>query len=136
MPTCVRPPSTCSTPTFDACSWKTRGGWSASFRKQTSRTPSALDAYKHENHGDRPSAMSTADAVGATRRALVGPLLIAGEDASRMDGALHVAQLLARRDRVNAHVLTVVRPLALPASLFAAVDQDAWAEVRRQQQLA
>jgi len=53
-----------------------------------------------------------------------------------MDGALHVAQLLARRDRVNAHVLTVVRPLALPASLFAAVDQDAWAEVRRQQQLA
>ena len=27
-----------------------------------------------------------------------------------MDGALHVAQLLARRDRVNAHLLTVVRP--------------------------
>jgi nucleotide-binding universal stress UspA family protein len=47
-----------------------------------------------------------------------------------------VAQLLARRDRVNAHVLTVVRPLALPASLFAAVDRDAWEEVRRQQQLS
>jgi hypothetical protein len=53
-----------------------------------------------------------------------------------MDGALHVAQLLARRDRVNAHVLTVVRPLALPASLFSAVEQDAWEEARRQQQLA
>ena len=53
-----------------------------------------------------------------------------------MEGALHVAQLLARRDRVNAHVLTVVRPLALPASLFAPGDRDAWEEVRRQQQLA
>jgi nucleotide-binding universal stress UspA family protein len=49
---------------------------------------------------------------------------------------LRLAQLLARRDRVNAHVLTVIRPLALPASLFAAVDQDAWEEARRQQQLA
>jgi nucleotide-binding universal stress UspA family protein len=47
-----------------------------------------------------------------------------------------VAQLLARRDRVNAHVLTVVRPLALPAALFAAVDQGAWEESRLQQQLA
>lgn len=53
-----------------------------------------------------------------------------------MDGALRVAQLLARRDRVNAHVVTVVRPLSLPASLFPALDRDAWMEVRRQQQLS
>jgi hypothetical protein len=43
-----------------------------------------------------------------------------------VDGALRVTHLLARRDRVNAHVLTVVRPLALPASLFAPGDHDAW----------
>jgi len=47
-----------------------------------------------------------------------------------------VAQFLGRRDRVNVHLLTVVRPLAFPASLFAGVDQDAWEDVRRQQQLA
>jgi nucleotide-binding universal stress UspA family protein len=52
-----------------------------------------------------------------------------------MEGALRVAQMLARRDRVNAHVLTVVRPLALPESLFAPGDHDAWEELRRQQQL-
>ena len=80
--------------------------------------------------------MSTAGAVAAARRTLVGPLLVAAEDASPVEGALRVAQLLARRDRVNAHVVTVVRPLALPASLFASGDHDAWEEFRRQQQLA
>lgn len=75
-------------------------------------------------------------AVAAARRALVGSLLVAGEDASPIDGALRLAQLLARRDRVNAHVLTVVRPLPLPGALFAAIDRDAWDEVRRQQQLS
>jgi len=79
--------------------------------------------------------VSTRETVATARRALVGPILIAGEDASPIDGALHMAQLLARRDRVNAHLLTVVRPLALPSSLFAAVDQDALEEARRQQQL-
>ena len=80
--------------------------------------------------------MSTRGAAAASRRAFAGPLVIAGEDASPIDGALRVAQLLARRDRVNAHVLTVVRSLALPASLFAAVDRDAWEEVRQQRQLS
>ena len=80
--------------------------------------------------------MSTEPAVATARRTLVGPIVVAGEDATPTDGALRVAQLLARRDRVNAHVLTVVRPLALPSSLLSGVDQDAWQEVRRQQQLA
>lgn len=79
--------------------------------------------------------MSTASAGTNTRRALIGPILVAAEDASPIDGALHVAQLLARRDRVNAHLVTVVRPLALPTSLFAPGDRDAWEELRRQQQL-
>ena len=80
--------------------------------------------------------MSTEPAVATARRTLHGPIVVAGEDATPTDGALRVAQLLARRDRVNAHVLTVVRPLALPSSLLSGVDQDAWQEVRRQQQLA
>jgi nucleotide-binding universal stress UspA family protein len=82
------------------------------------------------------SAVSTPGAAAASRRAFAGPLLIAGEEASPIDGALRLAQLLARRDRVNAHVLAVVRPLALPDSLFAAVDRDTWEDVRRQQQLS
>jgi nucleotide-binding universal stress UspA family protein len=80
--------------------------------------------------------VSTRGAAAASRRAFVGPLLVAGEEASPIDGALHVAQLLARRDRVNAHVLSVVRPLALPASLFAADDHNGWEDGRRQQQLS
>ena len=80
--------------------------------------------------------MNTRGAAAASRRGLVGPILVAGEETSPIDGALHVAQLLARRDRVNAHVLTVVRPLALPASLFAAIDREEWEEGRRQRQLS
>lgn len=50
-------------------------------------------------------------------RSLVGPLLIAGQDAGYMRGALCVAEILERRDRVNAHVLGAVPALALPQLL-------------------
>jgi hypothetical protein len=67
------------------------------------------------------------------QRGHAGPLLIAGEDADYACGALHVAELLARRDRVNAHVLGVVRPLVFPVSVLPDVDRDAldrWREQR------
>ena len=80
--------------------------------------------------------MNDAENSPPPRRGLISPLLVAGEETSSIDGALHVAQLLARRDDVNAHVLTVVRPLTLPASLLADVDREAWEEGRRQRQLA
>ena len=50
------------------------------------------------------------------RRNLVGPLLIAGEEGRPLNGAIRLAEALARRDGVNAHVVSVVRPLALPLS--------------------
>lgn len=71
----------------------------------------------------------------AARRALRGPIIVAGEEASPLDGALRLGQELARRDLVNVHVLTVVRPLALPAPLLAGADRDAWEKGRRQRQL-
>jgi nucleotide-binding universal stress UspA family protein len=80
------------------------------------------------------------DTTGASdgaspRRTHTGPLLIAGEDADHTRGVLHVAELLARRDQVNAHVLGVVRPLAFPASLFADLDRDALEDGRRRMHL-
>src|SRR5512146_1170533 len=48
------------------------------------------------------------------RRALHGPVLIAGLDDATMFGALRFSELLARRDRLNAHVLGVIRPTDSP----------------------
>ena len=56
------------------------------------------------------------------RRALTGPLLVAGRDDDVTGGALTIAELLARRDRVNAHVLTLVPPLPFTASLLTDID--------------
>jgi nucleotide-binding universal stress UspA family protein len=67
------------------------------------------------------------------QRTHTGLLLIAGEDADYTRGALHVAELLARRDRVNAHVVGVVRPLALPPPLLVEVDHEALENGRRRQ---
>src|SRR5688500_5664899 len=67
------------------------------------------------------------------QRTHTGPLLIAGEDADYTRGALHVAELLARRDHVNAHVLGVVRPLAFPMPLLVEVDHEALENGRRRQ---
>ena len=84
---------------------------------------------------DSPPVEDVANPLPPARRALLGPLLVAGEETSPIDGALHLAHLLARRDHVNAHVLTVVRPLALPAPLLTDADRAAWEEGRRQRQL-
>jgi nucleotide-binding universal stress UspA family protein len=90
------------------------------------------DPFKH----DARVPGHAEDRAVAARRALVETLLVAGEDASPIDGALHLSQLLARRDRINVHVLTVVRPLAVPASLFSVVERETLEHARRQRQLA
>jgi hypothetical protein len=43
--------------------------------------------------------------AGTSRQRLTGPLLIASEDGTSVAGALRLAQLLARRDGVHAHVM-------------------------------
>ena len=88
-------------------------------------TQTTLDA-------DRVEASADVDAA-APQRTHTGPLLIAGEDADYTRGALHIAELLARRDRVNAHVLGVVRPLPFPTPLLAKIDHDALENGRRRQ---
>jgi nucleotide-binding universal stress UspA family protein len=65
------------------------------------------------------------------QRAHAGPLLVAGKDADHARGALLLAELLARRDRVNAHVLGVVRPLSFPVSVLAGADSEALEETHR-----
>lgn len=69
------------------------------------------------------------------RRAFTGPLLIAGRD-DDITGALRVAELLARRDRVSAHVVTPVQPLPSTVSLLTGIDTESLNEGRRQEQLA
>src|SRR3712207_4666930 len=70
------------------------------------------------------------------RRALAAPLLIVGRDDDDITGALRVAELPARRDHVNAHVLTVVPPLPFTVPLLMGVDAAPLDEGRRQDQLA
>ena len=79
------------------------------------------------------AAAAAADAPA--QRTHTGPLLVAGEDSDYVRGVLHVAELLARRDRVNAHVLGVVRPLALPVALVADLDREALEDARRRTHL-
>jgi nucleotide-binding universal stress UspA family protein len=69
-------------------------------------------------------------------RAIDGPLLVVGADDGAADGALRIAELLARRDGLNAHVLALVPPLPFTASLLAGVDADSLEEGRRQEALA
>lgn len=65
-----------------------------------------------------PSQASARPRVAAhtalVRRNLVGPLLIASDGGIPLSGALRLAEALARRDGVNAHVLGVARPLSSP----------------------
>ena len=56
------------------------------------------------------------DHTGSVRRNLLGTLLIANEDGSPLSGALRLAEALARRDGVNAHVVSVARPRSSPLS--------------------
>ncbi|HEY7877349.1 MAG TPA: universal stress protein [Gemmatimonadaceae bacterium] len=67
-----------------------------------------------------------------TPRSLGGPILVAVSEPDVAEGALHVADLLARRDRVNAHALGVAAPLALPATLVLPVDPQMLEDARRQ----
>lgn len=67
---------------------------------------------------------------------LKGPLLVDGSDSHVLEGALRLAQLLARRDRVKVHVLAVVKPLpslrSIGASLAAGMDSQEVDECRRE----
>jgi nucleotide-binding universal stress UspA family protein len=58
------------------------------------------------------------------------------DDTSPAGGALHIADLLARRDRVNAHLLGVIPPMAFPLALVLPVEYESVEETRRQQLLA
>jgi nucleotide-binding universal stress UspA family protein len=75
-------------------------------------------------------------AAATSPRGFTGPLLIAGRDDDDTAGALRIAELLARRDRVNAHVLTLVPPLPFTVPLLLGVDATPLNEGRRQEQLA
>jgi hypothetical protein len=62
--------------------------------------------------------------AGMVRRNLVGPLLIAGEEGRPLSGAIRLAEALARRDGVNAHVVSMVRPLSSPLSRLVCLAAD------------
>jgi hypothetical protein len=55
---------------------------------------------------------------------VAGPLLIAAGSDNPPQGALRLAEALARRDRVNAHVLAVVPPLSASVSTLASLGTD------------
>ena len=85
----------------------------------------------------RVQSASQADRTAMVRRAFSGPLLIAARDDDSAHGPLQLAELIARRDQVNAHVLTLVQPPPFTASLLLAeADIAALTEGRRQDQLA
>lgn len=77
-----------------------------------------------------------ATAHAAPSRVLTGSLLIAGRDDDSVCGALRIAELLARRDRVNAHVLALAPALPFTASLLTRVDSTTLEEAKRQEYLA
>jgi nucleotide-binding universal stress UspA family protein len=62
-------------------------------------------------------------------------VLVAGEAGETSNGALRLGELLARRDRVNVHVLGITRSLGFPISAFANVDAEALEAGRRAQLL-
>lgn len=70
------------------------------------------------------SAPGSRDA-GLSPRHLGGPVLVAGRAGDAAVGALRWAELLARRDGVNAHVLGVLPEMDLPPELRAVIDPEA-----------
>lgn len=88
------------------------------------------------SHSGALSATRVESRMPGACRELLGPILVAGEEASPLDGAFRLAQELARRDHIDVHVLTVIRPLGLPKPLLPAEHREAWEEGRRQQQLS
>lgn len=88
-----------------------------------------------------PSLMRRSPAAAAgrharRRRPRVGPLVVVGGQGSLAPGALHVAELLARRDRVNAHVVGLMRPVDVPGWLLAGDDAGALEDGLRRQRRA
>lgn len=81
----------------------------------------------------RRAPRSSARRPASAPRSLGGPILVAVDDPDAAEGALHVADLVARRDRVNAHLLGVAPPLALPTALALPVDHETLDGARRQQ---
>lgn len=63
------------------------------------------------------------------------PVLVLADDSGLSSGALHVAELLARRDGVNAHVFGVVRPVEFPVWAFVDVDSAVMEAGRREAHL-
>lgn len=74
------------------------------------------DAIRDASHA---AAMHAPSGSGGRARA---PVLVLADDSALSSGALHVAELLARRDGVNAHVVGVVRPVEFPVWAFVDVD--------------
>lgn len=68
-------------------------------------------------------------------RQIHGSLLIVGDPNDNACGSLHFAELLARRHRVRAHVLGVVRPVGHPVWEHIGVDAEVLEDARRRQYL-
>ncbi len=75
---------------------------------------------------------STFEGIPHPARKLAGPVLVASTDPASIDGALRIAELLARRDRVNAHVLGIAPPIAAHFRFLARNHSEALDEGRRQ----
>ena len=75
--------------------------------------------------GRKPGKASRgARAITPLGAPIVGPLLIAAVRDHPLAGALRLAEALARRGRVDAHVLAVVPPLSGSLSALASIDAD------------
>lgn len=74
---------------------------------------------------------AAAPTPSAERASMRGPVLVYAEDSALSTGALHLAELLARRGGVNAHVLGVVRPVEFPVWAFVDVDASVMESGRR-----
>jgi len=75
---------------------------------------------------------ATLEGIPHPARRLAGPVLVASTDPASIDGALRIAELLARRDRVNAHILGVVPPVATHFRFLARDHSAGMDEGRRQ----
>jgi nucleotide-binding universal stress UspA family protein len=80
-------------------------------------------------------APGAADAGAYGGRAIHGSLLIVGDADDNAYGPLRLAELLARRHRVRAHVLGVVRPIGFPVWEHMHVDAEVLEDARRRQYL-
>jgi len=80
-------------------------------------------------------APGAADLGAYGGRAIHGSLLVVGDPDDTACGPLHLAELLARRYRIRAHVLGVVRPIGLPIWEHINVDPEVLEDARRRQYL-